>query len=130
LCLFNFSNRFFAKLFSSLICNLKTLPPSHKYTIKLVVCSHCDSFFVVSLLSKGFRDFCHWALGTVPKSIFPHRKTIFFPFFLALKWPYSLDVPFGGLNFTNHQSLALRPFKVQFLAIRITCRIIPVKYCS
>jgi hypothetical protein len=36
-------------------------------------------------------------------------------------------VSFGSLNFSNHQGLALRPFKVQFFAVRITGRIISVK---
>jgi hypothetical protein len=51
---------------------------------------------------------------------------LFFPtiFLVPLKSPYSIDVPFGCLNFTNHQGLALWPFTIQFLALRITWRII------
>jgi hypothetical protein len=47
-----------------------------------------------------------------------------------LKSHYSLDVPFEGLNSTNRQGFALRPFKVQFLGLRITWMIILVKYYS
>jgi hypothetical protein len=65
-----------------------------------------------SLVLKEFFDFCHRPLGIY--IYFSHT------FLVSLKTSYSLDVPFGGLNFINRHGLVLQPFKVQFLAIRIT----------